>query len=266
MLDRKGAGGRFITSCFLKAVDDRSLEKLFFTTVRNFLIDEAKMTDRGKLRRRFARRLQEDDRFLKVTGPSPRWALAAGTRGQVWQGDLDTLVRAAWEVRGVWITAWNHSGPTPVETVQALMTVLTAVLEAAGGAVREEDLARVLEARFDLLAPPEYTTLYADDGALIDPTVAAADLGSVADRDPVFADVRAEWIWQALSPQERILLSYLEDSPAAAAGILQSGPRQAGAIMEAIREKLRLALSDDSDQVAVLGALLNRGGDPPDVG
>ncbi|MEN8656346.1 hypothetical protein ABCR94_38685 [Streptomyces sp. 21So2-11] len=235
------------------------MEKMFFTSIRNFLIDEAKSTDRGKLRRRFAKRLDKDDRFRKVPGTSPRWALTAHPIDATWQGELDELVRAAWEARGVWITAWNHSGPTPKATVQALMTVLTAVLEGAGGAVREEDLAKALEARFDLLTPPQFTTLYAHDGALIDPVG-----GQEQETDPVGAEIAAGEIWQEMSPQERRLMPHLDDDPAEVATLLGIGPHQTYAIMEALSEKLRLALTGDgSDPRDVVAVLLRRGGDPP---
>lgn len=259
MITREGEGGQFILNCFLRAVDDTSLEKMFFTSIKYFLIDEAKSTERGKLRRRFATRLAKDDQFRAVPSASPRWALASHPAGAVWQGDLDELVRAAWEVRGVWITAWNHSGPTPRQTVHALMTVLTAVLEAAGGAVREEDLAKTLEARFDLLSPPRFTNLYVDDGALIDP---AAD--QAQDTDPVAAEAVAGEIWQEMSPQERMLLPHLGDDPAEVASLLGIGRHQTHAIMEALREKLRLALTGDgSDPRDVAAVLVRRGGDPP---
>lgn len=100
MITREGEGGQFILNCFLRAVDDTSLEKMFFTSIKYFLIDEAKSTERGKLRRRFATRLAKDDQFRAVPSASPRWALASHPAGAVWQGDLDELVRAAWEVRG----------------------------------------------------------------------------------------------------------------------------------------------------------------------
>nr|WSW42934.1 hypothetical protein OG296_07280 [Streptomyces sp. NBC_01001] len=254
MLSRKGE--QFVLNLSLKAIDDTSLEKMFFTSIKNFLIDEAKGTERGKLRRRFATRLAQDNRFRAM--PGSRWALTSHPAGAVWQGDLDDLVGAAWGARGVWITAWNHSGPTPKKTVHALMTVLTTVLEAAGGAVREEDLAKVLEARFELLAPPRFVSLYADDGAVID---------SISDEtqsaDPVAADILAGEIWDGMSPQERSLLAHLDDDPTEVAALLGIGRHQASAIMEALREKLRLALTDDgSDPRDVAAALLRLGGDP----
>ncbi|MGW0566005.1 hypothetical protein [Streptomyces tauricus] len=259
MITREGAGNQFILACFLKAVDDTSLERLFFTSIKRFLIDEAKGTERGKLRRRFAARLAEDDLFRAVPGASPRWALASHPADAVWQGDLGELVRAAWEVRGVWITVWNHSGPTPRKTVHAFMAVLVGILEAARGAVREEDLAKALEARFDLLSPPRYTSLYADDGALNEPIV-----GQAQDMDPVAAEMVADEIWQDMSPRERQLLPHLADEPAVVASVLGIGRHQTQAIMEALREKLKLALAGDGNDLHdVAAVLLRRGGDPP---
>ncbi|MFI8007606.1 hypothetical protein [Streptomyces sp. NPDC086010] len=139
------------------------------------------------------------------------------------------------------------------------MAVLTGVLEAAGGAVREEELAKVLEARFELLSPAEYTTLYADDGALID-SATGQEHGTV----PVEAETVAGEIWADMSPQERKLLSFLEDDPAEVSVLLGLGRRQTSAIMDALRQKLMLALTAaGSDPREVAAALLRRSSEPP---
>lgn len=46
MLSQKG-GQRFVTICFAQAADEASLERLFLTSIKNFLIDEAKKTPRA---------------------------------------------------------------------------------------------------------------------------------------------------------------------------------------------------------------------------
>ncbi len=154
MLTREGAGQKFVTACFALAISEATLERLFLASIKNFLIDEAKKTPRGKLRRRIARLMSEDTSFRRRPGSPPRWALSGLPEDAVWQGDLDDLIAEASRVDGVGITRWNRSGPTPRKTVQALMTVLMRVLRHAQGAVREEDLAKVLESRFGLLARP----------------------------------------------------------------------------------------------------------------
>ncbi|MFF4764122.1 hypothetical protein [Streptomyces sp. NPDC001292] len=258
MLTREGAGQRFVTSCFVQAADEASLERLFLASIKNFLIDEAKKTPRGKLRRRIARLMGADASFRRAPGSPPRWMLSEHPEGAVWQGDLDDLVAEAWRVRGVGITRWNHSGPTPAQTVQALMVILTQILRHARGAVREEDLAKVLESRFELLAPARFTPLYADEGAPADPVEAAA-----AEADAAAAGGGAADIWQRLTANERQLLPYLDEDAHHAAQLLEIGPAQAEAVLAGLKEKLRLALSDDSDRTAVMGALLRRCADPP---
>lgn len=257
MLTREGAGQQFVTSCFALAADDASLERLFLTSIKNFLIDEAKKTPRGKLRRRVARLMGDAASFRRVPGPPPRWTLSEHPENAVWQGDLDALIAEAWRVRGVGITRWNHSGPTPAQTVQALMSIVTQVLRHARGAVREEDLAKVLESRFELLSPARFTPLYTDDGALAGPVEAAAATEADA------AAAGAADIWQRLTSNERLLLPYLDEDAHHAAQLLEIGQAQAGAVLTGLKAKLLLALSEDSDRKAVMGALLRRFGDPP---
>ncbi|MCM8555458.1 hypothetical protein [Streptomyces sp. STCH 565 A] len=259
MLTREGAGQLFVTSCFAQAADEASLERLFLASIKNFLIDEAKKTPRGKLRRRIARLMGADDAFRRVPGSPPRWMLSEHPEGAIWQGDLADLVAEAWRVRGVGITRWNHSGPTPAQTVRALMVILTQVLRHARGAVREEDLAKVLESRFELLAPARFTFLYTDEGALAEPVEASA----MVEADAAAAGGGAADIWQRLTANERLLLPYPDEDAHHAAQLLELGLAQAEAVLAGLKAKLRLALSDDRDRTAVMGALLRRCADPP---
>ncbi|MFC4469308.1 hypothetical protein ACFPH6_33150 [Streptomyces xiangluensis] len=259
MLTREGAGQRFVTSCFVQAADEASLERLFLASIKNFLIDEAKKTPRGKLRRRIARLMGADASFRRMPGSPPRWMLSEHPEGAVWQGDPDDLVGEAWRVPGVGITRWNHSGPTPAQTVHALMVILTQVLRHARGAVREEDLAKVLESRFELLAPARSISLFVDEGALAEPVEAS----TVMEADAAAAGGGAADIWQRLTANERQLLPYLDEGAHHAAQLLEVGLAQAEAVLAGLKAKLRLALSDDSDRTAVMGALLRRCADPP---
>jgi len=255
MLSREGAGQHFVTGCFVQAFDQVSLERLFLASIKNFLIDEAKKTPRGKLRRRIARLMGEDASFRQEPGSPPRWALSEHPAGAVWQGDLDNLIAEAWRVRGVGITRWNHSGPTPKATVHALVAVLVQVLRHARGAVREEDLAKVLQDRFALLAPARFASLYADNGAFADPI---AEAGTATQADSAGAGGIAGDIWQQLTTNERLVLPYLDEDAHHAAQLLEVGQEQAGAVLAGLKEKLRLALVDDGEQAAVMRALLER--------
>ncbi|WP_328306370.1 hypothetical protein OG432_34855 [Streptomyces sp. NBC_00442] len=248
-------GQKFVTRCFTLTADQESLERVLLTSIKNYLIDEAKKTPRGKLRRRIARLMGEDTAYRKSNGSPPRWALADHPEEALWQGDLDDLIAHAAHVRGVGITRWNHSGPTPKQTVHALKTILLCVLQHAQGAVREEDLAKVLESRFELLAPARVTRLFADEG-----TVAAIveQHAATTAPDPTGTEGIAEDIWQRLSPNERLLLPYLDKDAHHAAQLLEIRQGHAVLVLSNLKTMLRDALSLDSDLQAVMAALLRR--------
>jgi hypothetical protein len=111
---------KFVLDCYARSTDGPSLERLLLAAIENFLKDEAKKTERGKLRRRLTRLLQKNPRFASCVGD--RWGLADGPPGP-WQGDIAVLERAAFAVRGVELSGWNHAGPTPRATVLALLTI-----------------------------------------------------------------------------------------------------------------------------------------------
>lgn len=175
-----------------------------------------------------------DASFRRMPGLPPRWALSEHPEGTVWQGDLDSLVAEAWRIRGVGITRWNHSGPTPTQTVHALMAIVTRVLRYARGAVREEDLARVLESRFELLSPARFTPLYADDGAFAGPV----EVTAATEADAAAASGGTADTWQRLTANERLLLPYLDEDAHHAAQLLEIGQAQAGAVLAGLKAKL----------------------------
>ena len=234
-----GEGHKFVLDCLARATDGPSLERLLLAAIENFLKDQAKQTERGKLRRRLTGLLQKDARFTE--GADDRWALAGGP-AQPWQGDLAALERVAFAVRGVEIVRWNHAGPTPRATVHALLSIVEAVLVEAGGTVRTEDLARVLQARFRLLRIPRFSSR--DDET--------AGLAQVADTDGVVdLALRAQQIFDGLSESERRLLPLLAE-PEQWESTLGIGPEVARATGLALIEMVRLATVDDADRDAVV--------------
>ena len=250
MLATKGSA--FVLSCYLKATDQGSLERLILAAIRNHLIDEAKGTARGKLRRRLDNLLGQDARFRRVAASAAGldgWALA-GAPGTLTGCSFTDLQHAAFARRGVDITRWNTAGPTPAATRQALLTIAHTVLTAADGVVASEDLARVIESRFALLAPPLFTSLQMDR-AWAEP---ATDPGDSPEVLLEVSDV-AEALWRELSRTQRAVLPHLGKPDADLAIITGTGPRQARAIANALAERVRLATLDDphrDDVVLVL--------------
>lgn len=251
MFEKKGPA--FVLGCFTVATSQGALERLLLAAIRNHLIDEAKGTPRGKLRRRLETLLSADPRFIRTDVMGARsWDLP-GRADSRWDGDSATLQQAAFAVRGVSVRRWNESGPTPRETVEALTTVAHAVLVAAGGAVRDEDLARVIEVRFALLTTPTLVPLVGD-GSWIDPSAPTEDWPD----ELVLADATAEELWTSLSPTERALLPHLGKPDRELAEITETGPKAARAIADALVERLRLALVDDEQHNDVVAFLVQR--------
>jgi len=249
MLSQPGDGAKFILNCYLKAIDEPSLERLFLATIGNYLKDEAKSTPRGKLRRRLTGLMESDPRFVRVPASvsgTPSWALQGGPT-RLWQGDLITLEKAAWAVRGASISSWNTSGPTSIATRTALLAIAHAVLTEAAGSVRDEDIARIVQGRFALLKPPLFTSLDADDFWL-DPPAPTSD----GPAEQIESVRRAEEIWACLSQTERSLLPHLGKPPREIAEVLEIGPKRAAVLEKALREKLKLATVDDHEKEDVV--------------
>jgi hypothetical protein len=237
-------GHKFVLDCYARATDAPSLERLLLRAIENFLKDQARGTERGKLRRRLTGLLQRDERFSSYA--DDRWGLAGGS-AQPWQGDLATLERAAFAVRGVDITRLNRAGPTPQATVSALLTVTEAMLVEAEGSVRTGDLARVIQTRFWLLREePQFVSF--DENAVV--SVDDPDSGDATD-----VALRARQVFDGLAEHERQLLPVLAQ-PQRWRAVSGLGPAVAKATGEALIEKVRLATVDDADRDDVVMELV----------
>ncbi|MEV4273466.1 hypothetical protein ACIODS_16995 [Micromonospora chalcea] len=230
---------KFVLDCYARSTNGPSLERLLLAAIENFLKDEAKKTERGKLRRRLTGLLQKDPRFTECGGD--RWGLASGSH-EPWQGDLAALERAAFAVRGVELSTWNHAGPTPRATVSALLIITEAVLVEARGRVRTEDLARVLQTRFRLLRVP-YLVSFDDETTGLAEVPDGGRMGDVK--------LRARQFFDGLTQSERRLLPFLAERQRWST-VLDVGPATARATGQALIEKVRLATVDDADHEEVV--------------
>ena len=232
-------GPALVLDCAAKATGQASLERLLLAAIRNFMIDEAKGTPQGKLRRRLTGLLDKDARFIRASAPGWQgWALADGPTGS-WQGDIDDLVAAASAVRGVVITRWNAAGPTPKATVRALLMVVEAVLQAAGGAVRDQDITRVVELRFGLMETPVTVPLYAYDDPATGQRMPVLEPAALEDPEgESLTATTAEQILESLTPAERALVSHLDQPTEELCQIVGRDLIIAEAIAEGLKAKL----------------------------
>ncbi|WP_047690514.1 hypothetical protein [Kocuria sp. ZOR0020] len=270
MFVKNPARGRvFVLACFVKATGQASLERLLLATIGNFLKDQAKSTERGKLRRRLDTILGEDGRFVRppISKTVQAWALSDGPAA-LWQGDIDQLHRAAARVRGYQILTWNTAGKTPAKNITAISAVSYVVIDDADGSVRDEDLARVIETRFVLISPPVFIEL--PDGRFTEPDGLdhgrddedLADPALIAEDSTAEAEVaeRARGIWSTLSVQERALLPCLGASIAVRCTVTGLGRATAQALTDSLVERLRMATVDDDERDAVVLMLAQMGG------
>jgi hypothetical protein len=234
-------GHKFVLNCYLRATDGPSLERLLLTAIENFLKDQGKKTERGKLRRRLQGLLQGDRRFH--ASAEDRWTLTGGSPSP-WQGDLAALERAAFAVRGVEFTRWNTAGPTPKDTATALLVITEAVLAAASGSVRTDDLARVLQGRFRLLRQPRFVS-YDDE------TVGLTEIPMSEGGGSPHVALRARRLFGELTSRERQLVPLLAE-PQRWPAVLDVGTAVAQAAGESLIEKLRLATLDNADHEEVV--------------
>jgi hypothetical protein len=248
----KVKGSEFVLTCYLEATDVGSLERLLLRTIRNFLIDQAKKTERGKLRRRLDGLLDKDPRFVRVPKGQPGaggWCLTDQSNPP-WQGDSTQLDLAAASVRGVAITRWNEAGPTPGPEKEALLRVAEGVLRSAGGSVSMAVLTRVVETRFALIAPLVVGSIDEES---------AADFVK-AETDPPGLDLivreTAQEIYYVLSPQERALLPHLAAPLGDQMKVLELGRAQARLVADRLAEKIRLMTAGDEDRDDVVEELL----------
>ncbi len=236
-----------------RATSKEHFERSILATVHHRLIDQAKATETGKLRRRLVTVLGQDPRFLFVDEPPPdRWALA-GSRTDLWQGDVADLLDVAYKVTGVVVDTWNEAGQTAAHVRHALLTVSAAVIEWAGRAVRAQELAELLRQRFELLAPLRVSST---DVLTTDEEPATLDLASPEDIVVVTDTVHR--VWATLTEDERAVLPYMHKPVRSWSRKLGLGPKVAELVVERVKEKVRLAVPLDEHAAPTITLLRER--------
>lgn len=137
----------------IHAADDRSMELLLNRMVLNYLRDEGRRTEVGKLIRRLNDVLGASDTFAR--SPNGRWALANGPQAPS-VAPAEALKASASAVDGVTTPRWRDSARRggPVADFDSLVRLSEAVLGAAGGSIATADLARAMLARVGLTPAP----------------------------------------------------------------------------------------------------------------
>jgi hypothetical protein len=236
------AKGPAVTAALLAQVTDvASMARYLRRSIRHFLVDCARDTDLGAIRRKIEDLLSATDAFSQVPRGAPgagRWQLAGGPLPP-YGGDLQPLIAAAYSVPDVQAVRWTGPRRSPLASDASLVEILRAVLGAAGGSLEVAQLTAVLVRRFPAVV--EYA-----DAALDEQTFGAA-IAPLEDRPDVLLEVsdRAQEVYAQLSPAQRALLPHLDKPVGEQMQILGLGRSQTYAASSKLKAVLVELVPDD---------------------
>ncbi|MGH3567109.1 MAG: hypothetical protein ACRDRH_13975 [Pseudonocardia sp.] len=201
------AKGKAVTVALLaQTVDEASMGRYLRKAVRHFLVDAARNTDLGAIRRKAEDLLATSPAFERVPAGAVgagRWHLA-GQDVPPHGRDLAPLVAAAYAVPGVRAVRWTGRRRAPLASDESLVAILRSVLTAAAGSVEIGELTSVLARRFP-------TAVNIADATLEEHTFVQAVV-PLEDRPDVAFEVTASAaeVYEQLSPSQRALLPHLD--------------------------------------------------------
>jgi hypothetical protein len=203
-----------------QAVDDDSMGRLLRISIKHWLIDQARQTAVGALRRRLEELLSGVEALEQVPDGKPgagRWRLT-GSAGLPWSGRTGDLIDAARTVAQVKMPKWSSTTRRPpVADRASLVAVAHAVLSTAGGSVELAQLVEVFVARFPAVLDPALVPLPdgSDDRSdgIVD-TALAPEEQVIAELDELDASTSAAEIVGMLTGSERRMVPLLDDMQA----------------------------------------------------
>jgi len=226
--------------------------------IRNFLIDRARGTPLGRIRRKIEEdMLGQYSEFLRVPAGelgAGRWHLA-GQPSYPYGGDFAPLVRAAYAVPGVKAVRWSGPRHPPLTSDASLRAIVAAVLTAAAGSLEVAQLVHVVAQRFPAAVEPEDTTI-SDDAFERITRAEKGDPGSALETEEFIRDV-----YDQLSPSQRAVVPYLESDIQVVMEVLHVGRSRAYEAVKHIRDLLDRLLPADDTRGIVYDAVVERCGE-----
>lgn len=244
-------GGRRLLDVAIRSVDERSFERHLAASVRNYLRDQARRTELGKLIVRIKSVLRREAEFVEiarsgealwttVNGPShPTPAspaeLAAATR------NVEVVV-PRWE---------SKTRDAPLADHDSFVRLIRAVLETAAGSLNAVDIAHALASRFDLRRIP--LSLDLDGGSnYSEPVALNGDPASMT-----VSAMRAAEILDGLSDRERIIVTTLDKSIRDLGDLIGTGKTQAAHLRQRLLDRVAHTLRDDDQPEETVSALMD---------
>jgi hypothetical protein len=225
--------------------------------IRNFLIDRARDTPLGRIRRK----LEEDmlgqyPEFLRVPPGEEgagRWYLT-GRPSYPYGGSFAPLIEAAYSVPGVKAVRWSGPRRPPLTSDASLRAIVTAVLSAAGGSLEVAQLVHVVAQRFPVAVEPEDVTIDDDTFSRV-ARMGSGDPGSALETEESIRAVLVQ-----LSPSQRALVPYLDGDIKVIAEVLNVGRSRAYEAVGHVKDLIGRLLPDDDTRAIVYAAVVDRCG------
>jgi hypothetical protein len=225
--------------------------------VHNFLVDRARDTPLGRIRRK----LEEDvlgqyPEFLRVQAGEEgggRWYLA-GQPTTPYGGGFASLIDAAYAVPEVKAVRWSGPRRPPLTSDVSLRAIVAGVFAAAAGSLEIAQLVHVVAQRFPAAAEPEDSTISDDTFERV--SRAGKD-------DPGFALEIGESIrevYDQLSPSQRALVPYLKCDNKIVMEVLHVGRSRAYEAVQQVQELLERLLPNDDTRGVVFAAVVAKCG------
>lgn len=234
-----------------QAGDVASMGRYLRGALRHFLVDRARTTPRGAVRRKLEDLLAATPDFVRVPERTPGaglWQLR-GAPTTPFGGDLKLLVAAAYAVPGVEVVRWSGPRRAPLASDHSLAAIVQAVLTAAEGSMDVASLTAVLLQRFPAAAE--------HGDAVLDERVLEYAAAPYVERPDVAVDVahRAEEVYEQLSPSQRALLPHLDGGATEQATVLGLGRSQTYVATSQLRALLIHLVPDDELRAGVVSAV-----------
>lgn len=237
-----GPGGeRRITALLVSATSQASFERLLDTYVQNFLRDQARRTDIGKLVRRI-NEVAEAEASFEVAAANPRrWHLAGSPTEP--SAAPASVLSAALKVVRVVVPAWSsETRDAPAADRASFVSMIHAILSAADGSVSAADIAHAIAERLDIrrVLPEEALDPMLEIG-LEPPDPNASPDTEVEDRDV------AVHIFDRLDDTERIVYANQGSTVRQLGDLLGMSKSRAATIQTALHAKFAALLTAYDD-------------------
>jgi hypothetical protein len=268
--DRDAVEG-FVSDFFVEKVDKLTGElvtigvtpqvvgKVVRRWIRNFLIDRARGTPLGRIRRKIEEdMLGQYPEFLRIPAgeEGAGWWYLAGQPSYPYGGDFAPLIGAAYAVPGVKAVRWSGPRHPPLTSDASLRAIVAAVLTAAAGSLEVAQLVQIIAQRFPAAAEPEDTTISDDTFERVTRAAGKDNPGFALETGESIREV-----YEQLSPSQRALLPYLECDIKAVTEVLHVGRSRAYEAVKHLRDLLDRLLPDDDTRGIVYAAVVEKCGE-----